>query len=296
MPGAKLFSELVKDVTSTGVHVRTGLTIADRSRNGRRLARHDGRTAKTPFQFHGSALAQIRPDQVPRVLAALTDVEELEVREVELDTLTAVQNRVDADKVQGIALAGHLKKLPVVVHIGGGRNLIMDGHHRLAADWLNGRTAARVRFKDVGRLSNALKREDGSDEQTIAARVVKVDESHGLVLGFAIICKHNGEDYFDLQGDHIPEEAMLGATVEFMLKSGAAKEMHCGDVNGKILFAWPLTTEIAKAFDIETRITGLMIAMKPDDPAMLAKFRDGIYTGFSIGGARVKDEILDEEA
>lgn len=287
---AMMFCDAIKDVTSTGVHVRTALTMTNR----RRLTRHDDNTAKTPFQYHGQALAQIRPDQVPRVLAALTDADQLEMRELPFDALTAVQNRVDAAKVLALAAAGHLKKPAVVVHIGAARNLIMDGHHRLAADWLNGRDAAVVRYKDVGRMSNALKRGGEYRDDGVVARVVKVDEGHGLVLGYAIVCKTGGEDYFDLQGDHIPEDAMLGAAVAFMLKGGAAKEMHVGGVAGKILFAWPLTTDIAKAFGIDTPTTGLMIAMKPDDPAVLAKFRDGTYTGFSIGGSRVKDEEVSD--
>jgi hypothetical protein len=40
----------------------------------------------------------------------------------------------------------------------------------------------------------------------------------------------------------------------------------------------------AKAFGVETKTTGLMIAIKPDSDDMLAKFRDGTLTGFSIGG------------
>lgn len=294
---ARTFAELMKDVTATGVHVRTNLVLRERGGignslavNRRRLIRHDGKTAKTPFQYHGSALAQIRPDQVPRVLAALTEADDLELKELELDALTAAQNRVDPDKVTAIAGSARFKKPAVVVHIGNGRNLIVDGHHRLAAEWLKGSTAAIVRYKDVGRMSNALKGMGEDAEERIGARICKVDEGHGLVLGYAIVCKQDGEDYYDLQGDHIPEDAMLGASVDFMLKSRAAKEMHAGDAKGSIVFAWPLTSDIAEAFGIVTKTTGLLIAMKPDDPAMLAKFRDGTFTGFSIGGSRITDE------
>src|SRR5260370_21193826 len=72
---ARLFDDFMKDVTSTGVHVRTALTTT----NGRRLVRHDDKTAKTPFQYHGSALAQLRPDQVPRALAAPPDADPLQI-------------------------------------------------------------------------------------------------------------------------------------------------------------------------------------------------------------------------
>lgn len=290
---AALFAELLKDVTMSGVHVRTNIGMVRQaltSTTSRRLVRHDDKTAKTPFQYHGSALAQIRPDQVPRVLAALTDADELETKEIELDALTAVQNRVSPDKVMAIAGSGQFKRPAVVVHIGNARCLIMDGHHRLAADWLLGRTAAIVRYKDVGRMSNALKRAHEHLDKGLGARVVKVDEGHGLVFGYAIVCRKDGEDYFDLQDDHIPEDAMLDAAVGFMAGARTAKEMHDGDPIGSIVFAMPLTTDIAKAFGIETRTTGLMIAMKPSDPAVLAKFKDGTYSGFSMGGSRVTDE------
>lgn len=123
----------------------------------------------------------------------------------------------------------------------------------------------------------------------VAADVIKVDTSLGLVLGWAIVCKVDGNDYFDVQNDHIPEDAMLEATVEFMQNSRIAKEMHTGDEQGTVVFAFPLTTEIAKAFGITTKKTGLLIGMKPG-PAMLKKFVDGELKGFSIGGSRITDE------
>lgn len=119
--------------------------------------------------------------------------------------------------------------------------------------------------------------------------VVKVDEGLGLVFGFAIICKRDGKDYFDVQDDHIPEAAMLEAATDFMLHSRVSKDMHVGGADGTVVFAFPLTSDIAKALEIESKQTGLLIAMKPSAD-VLGKFRDGTYTGFSIGGQRVKDE------
>ena len=129
----------------------------------------------------------------------------------------------------------------------------------------------------------------------LQAEVAKVDEKLGLVMGYAIVCAKNGEPYFDLQGDHIPEDAMLKASLDFMENSQVAREMHGGEQTGTVVFAWPLTADIAKAFEIETRKTGLMIVMRPD-PAMLAKFKNGELTGFSIGGRRMKDEEVTHAA
>lgn len=119
--------------------------------------------------------------------------------------------------------------------------------------------------------------------------VAKVDSELGLVFGYAIVSNIDGEPYFDSQGDHIPEDAMLKAATDFMMHSRVAKEMHDGEPVGSVVFAFPLTGEVAKSLGIECKKTGLLIAMKPDADT-LKKFKDGTYTGFSIGGAYVTNE------
>ena len=131
---------------------------------------------------------------------------------------------------------------------------------------------------------------DKRESFELRAEVVKVDATLGLIMGYAIICTEEGEPYFDLQGDHVPEDAMLKAALDFMENSRVAKEMHDGDQVGTVVFAWPMTADIAKAFDILTRRTGLMVAVRPSDKGMLEKFQLGELTGFSIGGTRGEDE------
>ncbi len=121
-------------------------------------------------------------------------------------------------------------------------------------------------------------------KQLQTSTILKVDESLGLVFGFAIICKEDGEDHFDLQGDHIPESVMLEGSFDFAKNSRVAKEMHEGEQIGDITFMFPLTSEIADSLDIQSKRNGLLIAMKPDSQEVLKKFADGEYTGFSIGG------------
>ena len=126
----------------------------------------------------------------------------------------------------------------------------------------------------------------------LRAEVLKVDTGLGLVMGYAIICTKEGKPYFDLQDDHIPESTMLKAALEFMENSQVAKEMHTGEQAGTVVFAFPMTADIAKAFRIVTDTTGLMIAMRPEKD-MLEKFQLGELTGFSIGGLRLQDEEVD---
>ena len=128
--------------------------------------------------------------------------------------------------------------------------------------------------------------------------LLKVDESLGLVFGIGMVCTKNGEDYYDTQGDNIPEASMLEAASDFMQSSRKTTDMHArgeaGEVvvDGAMVFCFPLTADVAKAFELETKWTGLMVAVKPS-PAVFAKFKDGSYTGFSIGGARLEEEVVE---
>lgn len=124
---------------------------------------------------------------------------------------------------------------------------------------------------------------------TRVSEILKVDDSLGLVFGFAIVCTEDGEPYFDLQKDHVPDESMLKESTDYMLNSRLTKEMHEGDPDGLVVFAFPMTAEIAKALDIETPRTGLLIGMRPG-PEAFAKYKSGEYSSFSIGGSYGENE------
>jgi hypothetical protein len=210
---------------------------------------------------------------------------------VKLDALHAMQDRVDPDKVAAIAGSQARDKLAVVVEANG-KHYIADGHHRLTADWLDGKTTAQVHYKDLTPESNALKREPDN------FKIAKIDDSLGLVFGWAIVCKHNGEDYYDLNVDqagphagkrvpeHVPESVMTKAALDLALNGAPGNEMHEGPDVGHYPFLFPMTTEIAKAMGITTEMTGLMCAFKPP-ASVLAKYQSGEYTGFSIEGRRI---------
>lgn len=114
--------------------------------------------------------------------------------------------------------------------------------------------------------------------------VTAVDAKLGLVFGWGAISTENGEDYYDVHADHIPETVLLKAVTDFMLNSRQVKEMHEGPSVGTVVFAYPLTKEIQDALEITSERTGLIIAVKPEEN-VLEKFVTGEYTGFSVGGS-----------
>ena len=129
-------------------------------------------------------------------------------------------------------------------------------------------------------------------EKSKTAKLVKVEDivpEFGLVLGRAIICSVNGEPYFDTDNQHIPADVMLKASIEWSQTAQHTKEMHSAE-SGSSVFEFPLTDEIKKAFGIECNWEGLMVAYKPTDE-VLQKFISGEYTGFSVGGMAVLEDV-----
>ena len=143
-------------------------------------------------------------------------------------------------------------------------------------------------------MTNHASRPNGYQSYSDAA-VVKVDASLGLVFGYAIVSKVDGEDYYDHHNDHIPEESMLKAAMAFMKSDRVGGDMHGRDADGgvvrdgDIIFAFPMTQDIADSLGIVVKQTGLLVALQPSK-AVFDKFRSGQYTGFSIGGRRILDE------
>lgn len=137
-------------------------------------------------------------------------------------------------------------------------------------------------------------------EKARSARVIKVNLQHGIVFGWAIVCKIDGEDYYDLNIDadgeivpeNVTENAMLASAVQFAGETHRpGNEMHAGPDSGTFDFLFPVTTDIADALEMKTRKTGLLVGYKPT-PEVLAKFANGTYTGFSIEGMRGECEEL----
>lgn len=144
--------------------------------------------------------------------------------------------------------------------------------------------------------------------------VLNVDTEHGLVFGYAIVCKvlnettGEFEDYYDLNVDtegvhkgkrvpeHITEDCMFKAAVD-IAETGvqlAGNDMHAGPDVGSYYFKFPVTEEMAKSLDWKVKKTGLVVGYHPGDEDVLAKFKNGTYTGFSIEGARVESEELED--
>lgn len=110
-----------------------------------------------------------------------------------------------------------------------------------------------------------------------------------------MVCTKNGEDYYDTDNEHFPEEVVLDAWTAFMQSTDRThKAMHNGEEVGKVLYAFPMTKDIADSFGFtDLPQTGIIAGVYVEDDDTLAKFKSGEYKSFSIGG---QAEFEDEES
>jgi hypothetical protein len=162
----------------------------------------------------------------------------------------------------------------------------------------------------------------GSSSIRATTDLLKVDDSLGVVFGYAIVCREkdaegNWVDHYDTQGHHIPEDEMLKASVDFAqqasedraelvakalfdglssaqlageeevdlveLVKAASKDMHEGEDIQQVVQMLPVTEELATALDWDIKKTGLVIALKPT-AEVLQLYKKGERTGFSMAG------------
>lgn len=72
----------------------------------------------------------------------------------------------------------------------------------------------------------------------------------------------------------------------------SVKLMHDGPDVGRVLFAFPLTTDIAASLRIASQKTGLLVGLEFDDPRIADQFEAGELNGLSIGGDRIRDRKI----
>ena len=112
---------------------------------------------------------------------------------------------------------------------------------------------------------------------TIPFAITKVDEDERRVWGVA-----TSED-LDSQGDVLDYEASKKAVTDWM-KIGNIREMHDGK------------KAVGKAFDVQfddvnkSITVGSYISKSPDGEGTWQKVKEGILTGYSVGGFRCQQK------
>ena len=237
-----------------------------------------------PFRYDPAFMANIRPDQVPKFLHALTHQDEQPESTVDLHSVVAIQDRVNPDTV-----AAHVekpsKKLPVIVKMNG-EHYIADGHDRLSAAWLRGENTAKVRIKDIsGRPDNTMKR-----DATVRIDVTKTDDDQRLVFGWFSVSTIDGKPVVDKQSDIIGTVDLEKAVYDYVLHHRAQGDMHGGDQKGRLVESVMFTSEKQKALGIDLGREGWFGGFRVDDGDVWKAIKRGDRPEFSIGGTAIPIE------
>lgn len=246
----------------------------------RNLKPIDDQNSHSPFPHDPAALANLRPDQVPRFFGALTDPDRLDTKTVRLNGLTAMQDRVSNAKVDACRDRPPGGKPATVVRMGG-RNYIADGHHRLTADHLNGEHSADVKYLDLSPVDRALK---ADIDWTLTVPILKTQDDQRLVFGWASVISENGQPVVDSQGDIITEADLEKAFYGFAKDARMAGEMHSRMDAGHMVECMVFTKEKQAALGIDLGKVGAWVGFRLD-PEAYAKVKSGEMRAFSIGGS-----------
>lgn len=133
----------------------------------------------------------------------------------------------------------------------------------------------------------------------VLVRIIKAEAELPLVYGWGSVCKvrdASGQlaDYWDTDNECFPEDVTEMAWRDFMKNARHMDVMHDEKTMGRVVYAMPMTEDIAKAYGIldSLKQTGVMVGVEVTDPEVLGKFRSGEYTGFSIGGSARFDDAV----
>lgn len=250
--------------------------------DGRTLQSFKDGTMGVPFRFDPAFMANIRPDQVPKFLDALTHQKAQPAGTVDLRSVVAIQDRVNPDTV-----AAHVeqpsKKLPVIVKMNG-EHYIADGHDRLSAAWLRGEDTAKVRIKDItGKPNNLMK-------AGVRIDVTKTDDDQRLVFGWFSVSTIDGQPVVDKQSDIIDTVDLEKAVYDYVLHHRAQGDMHGADQKGRLVESMMFTSEKQKALGIDLGREGWFGGFRVDDGDVWKAIKRGERPEFSIGGTAIPVE------
>lgn len=125
----------------------------------------------------------------------------------------------------------------------------------------------------------------------------KRDDDKQIVFGWGSVTKKDGVSVIDLQGDVIEDAELEGAVYEFMAVSKKHDEMHERLVEGSNFVESVVITDekLAKMFPGETvpqGYRGWWVGIQVNDTEVWKKIKSGEYTGFSITGSAVREDIV----
>ncbi len=139
-----------------------------------------------------------------------------------------------------------------------------------------------------GEIANValIKRAPTGDEFQLTCKVAKLDESIGVVFGYAVASTVDGgkTPHIDLQSDAVAGgDDLIKVALGFAEAGAQSDVMHDCVKDGWVPFVMPLNADTKKAFKLSGDVEGIAIGMKPSVETF-KRFVSGELAAFSIYG------------
>ena len=247
-----------------------------------------GTPAAPPFPTDLGFMSRLSGPQVPSFLWALTHRDQLPKAKVPMDSLVAIQDRINPADVARDEEEPPTQR-PTIVRLHG-TNYIADGHDRLSARLLGGKKNAKVRLHDIDHPADpeAVKKTDWST----AFRIEKADPDKQQLFGWASVVTKNGRPVIDKQDDIIPVDELESAAYDFCLSSRRQGDMHQRTEGvGKLIESMVFSAEKQKALGIDLGMEGWWVGFQCDCQDLWKDVKSGKKLEFSIGGAAFPEKV-----
>ena len=252
-----------------------------------------------PFQTDLGFMSRLHGPQVPSFLWALTHRDKLPKAKVPMDSLVAIQDRIDPADVARDEEEPPTQRPTIVRH--NGVNYIADGHDRLSARLLGGKKNANVRLHDLDHPSDpeAVKKWDEARSPTweIPLEIKKVDPDQRMIFGWASIVTKDGRLVVDHQNDVISADELEKAFYDYVLYERGQGHMHSQMGVGRLIECMMFTKQKQDVLKIVVRdedgdqIEGAWVGYFVDDNDVWAAHKRHELPAFSIGGSAVPIEV-----
>lgn len=242
-----------------------------------------------PFPTDTEFMSRLHGSQVPSFLWALTHRDDLPKAKVPMNSLVAIQDRINPADVARDEEEPPTQRPTIVRH--NGVNYIADGHDRLSARLFGGKKNAKVRIHD---LDHPVDPEAVKKDWSTSFQIEKADSDKQQLFGWASTSTIDGKMVVDKQGDMIPPDELEKAAYDFVLSSRIQGDMHTRTSGvGRMIESCVFTKEKQKALGIDLGKEAWWVGFQCDCEDLWKDVRSGKKLEFSIGGAAIPEKVSD---
>jgi hypothetical protein len=244
----------------------------------------DGLKDQTALDEKDKERLKAKEDPPPEDKSALVGQEHEQKKE-----MFSLQNEHAAAQ-QAQAAADEARKLHIHAR---GVNKFLDGVRK--QDPSGGSVHVDVPLGTSGKKRRKKLMTDTVAKSDLFVPILKVDQEHRMVYGFATVSDKAGEPYFDNQGDHVSVNTIRKAWHDYVATPRLGGVNHERTDGGSLVEGLIIDDSVAEALSkaLNKGYRGLFVGYHATDDKVWDGVKKGDFTGFSIAGKGKRRKVED---